>query len=147
MTIIDVVIVPFGDEQTFACSCCGRPIYAGAGDIRSAEGGIADYWYRWSEGHQGLFHLAVHLRGTDGEPVEDGGVIVLSGQVDAENIVYSVVEPERSPWADFGAYGAAIGRSQALENAGTTGLFDIVDSIAANEHRISSRILSGWLKA
>jgi len=145
MSKINVTAVPDGDEHTQACSCCGRAIYQGGGDLRSGNLGLADYWYRWSEGHQGRFHLAIHVRGQGGEPIENGGVVVIAGRIDSENIVYFVAEPADSPWQDFGAYGSVISREKALEQAESNGLFDIVDAVAANETRLSSRILqNSW---
>jgi hypothetical protein len=73
--------------------------------------------------------------------------VVLSGQLNAEAIVYSVVEPMDAPWSDFGAFGTVIDRPRALAEAEAADLFNVVDSIVANERRLSSRILSAGLQA
>jgi len=142
-----VRVIPDGEEHESACSCCGRPIYSGYGELHTDTAALADYWYRWAEGHEGRFTLAVAIRDESGEPVEDGGVFVISGRVDPESIVYSVLEPDDSPFGDFGAYGRVIDRETALANAGATNLFNLVDAISENERRLSSRILSCGLKA
>ena len=144
---ISVEAIPDGEEHESACSCCGRPVYSGCGELHSDVAALADYWYRWSEGHEGRFTMAVAIRDELGEPVENGGVVVLSGRVDPENIVYSVLSPADSPWAGFGAYGHVIDRDAALANAGPTNLFNIVDAISANEKRLASRVLAWGLKA
>ena len=140
---ISIQAIPGGEEQESECSCCGRPIYSGYGELQTDTVALADYWYRWPEGHAGRFTLAVAIRDELGEPVEQGGVVVLSARVDSDNIVYSVLRPEDSPWDDFGAYGRVIDRETALARAGSTNLFSIVDAISANERRLSSRILDG----
>jgi hypothetical protein len=144
---IELRAIPDGEEHESACSCCGRSIYAGCGELHTNARVIADYWYRWPEGHQGRFTMAVAIRDAAGEPIENGGVVALSARIDSENIVYSVLAPEDSPWSDFGAYGPVIDRDRALEASNSSGLFNIVDAISANERRLSSRILACGLKA
>jgi hypothetical protein len=141
-----LIAVPGGEEHIGACTCCGRPTYSGAGELTSSTGELADYWYRWSEGHQGRFTLAIAFRNEFGEEIENGGVVVVSGRVDPHNIVYAVLSAEESPWPDFGAFGKVTERIEALARAESTRLFEFVDAISAGEHRLSSRILSSGLK-
>jgi hypothetical protein len=104
------------------------PTYSGAGTLTTSSLAVADYWYRWSEGHQGRFTLAIAFRNDFGEEVEDGGVVVVSGRVDPHDIVYVVLTPEESPWSDFGAFGKVTERDEALARAETTRLFEFVDA-------------------
>src|SRR5262249_39698836 len=144
---INIHVIPDGEENELSCSCCSRPIYSGYGELRTDASALVDYWYRWAEGHKGRFTIAVAFRDQFGEPVENGGVVVLSGRVDSENIVYSVLSPEESPLSEFGAYGQVIDRNTALDLAESRNLFNVVDAITANESRLSRRILSCGLKA
>ena len=139
MPDICVTAVPLGEETSESCRCCGRPIYAGAGDLTSEEGPLAAYWYRWSEGHQGRFILAVGRIGENGEPVP--GVLVVKGGLADGNISYSVLGPDDSPWECFSAFGPPLTRDAAFSAADRTWWFRLVDAIAANERRISNRIL------
>ena len=136
-----------GKEFTDSCSCCGRPICCGAGELRTEKLALVDYWYRWAEGHAGRFMLAIAFRDTEGEPIENGGVVVASGRVESESIIYTVLSPEDSPWSDFGIFGQVIDREAALSNADATNLFGVIDSICVNENRLSSRILECGLKS
>ena len=145
MTVINVQTVSNGEEHTDSCKCCGRPIYQGCGELRTEGKTLVDYWYRWSEGHEGRFALAVCPRSDNGEP--SVGVVVMSGWLDSEGIHYAVLEPNDSPWPAFGAFGPILSRKQALEGPIAQDLFGLVDAIVANERRLSSRILSCGLKA
>lgn len=120
-------------------------MYTGAGELFAEQHVIADYWYRWADGHEVRFHLAVCPRGQNGEPVERAGVAVLSARQDSENLVYSVVEPHNSPWSDFGAFGAVLPRASALASAWEPSLFALVDAVSAKETRLADRILSTGL--
>ncbi|MEQ1596027.1 MAG: hypothetical protein ABL985_13115 [Casimicrobium sp.] len=142
MQSVPVTAIPFGDEATGACVCCGRPTYTGAGELRAEARAVADYWYQWTDGHEGRFCLAICPRGNDGEPVEGGGVAVLSAHQTSEDVVYTVLEPEESPWSDFGVFGPVLPRAVALAGQWEWGLFAIVDAVAANVARLTSRILS-----
>lgn len=147
METVDVVVVPEGEEHLSSCSCCGRPIYSGCGELEAEGTTIADYWYRWSEGHQGRFNLAIAFRDSKGEPVEDGGVVAIAVRIDSGNIIYTVQEPEEAPWSDFGAYGRVMSRALALREAQATNLFNIAGAVSANERRISTRVLGSGLQA
>ena len=142
---IRVTAVPSGEETTDRCPCCQRPIYEGAGDLQSEAGAIAAYWYRWPEGHEGRFTLAVGRVTPQGDPIS--GVLVVTAYVDAEQITYTVLGPEDSPWSGFGSFGSPLTRSEALSEDNRGALFALVDAIAANERRISNRILSCGLRS
>lgn len=142
---VSVTAVPSGEEATDRCPCCQRPIYEGAGDLQSEAGTIAVYWYRWPEGHEGRFTLAVGRVSAQGDPMS--GVLVVVAAVDAERITYTVLGPEDSPWSAFGSFGGPLTRSEALSEDNRNTLFALVDAIAANERRISNRILSSGLRS
>jgi hypothetical protein len=137
MAQIPISTVSEGEEFATNCDCCGRPIYWGMGWLESESRTLAAYWYQWSEGHQGLFRLAV-ARFDDEENLV-AGVAQISGQVDSKDIRYSILDADDYPWDDFGSFGPVISRAQALEHEGW--IFNLVDAIAANERRLSSRIL------
>jgi hypothetical protein len=140
---VDVAAVPSGDETTDRCPCCQRPIYEGVGELQSDVGSIAMYWYRWPEGHAGRFTLAVGRISVHGDPIS--GVLIVVASVDADQITYTVLDPEDSPWSGFGSFGGPLTRAEALSEDNRSTLFALVDAIAANERRISSRILSSVL--
>src|SRR5262249_45535517 len=112
----------------------------GAGVLESNGSDLADYWYQWSEGHEGRFIVAVSPCNDRNEP--RGGVVVLSARIDAENLVYSIVEPQDSPWAGTELFGPLLSRAEALEGSLMRDLFELLDAIVANERRLSSRILA-----
>jgi hypothetical protein len=72
-------------------------------------------------------------------------VLVVVASLNAEQITYTVLDPDNSPWSAFGSFGGPLTRSEALSEDNRGPLFALVDAIAANETRISSRILSSGL--
>jgi hypothetical protein len=145
MPSISVRIEQDGQEKQEHCSCCGRSIFLGRGVLASAENDLADYWYRWPEGHGKQFTLAISPCNVRDEPT--GGVAVISGRLENENLVYSVVEPENSPWPDSNIFGQILSRKAVLEGPLGSEVFALVDAITANEPRLSSRILKEWHEA
>jgi len=142
MDMAHITTTPFEKEHESPCSCCGRPMHTGAGELLANEKRVADYWYRWTDGPEVHFFLAVCPRGYDGEPVEGAGVAVLSGHIANENLVYSVVEPQDAPWSGFGAFGPVLARVAVLSSNWQPGVFELVDAVMAKEARLSSRILN-----
>jgi hypothetical protein len=138
LTKVDVRVVPAGSESTGACTCCGRPIYSGHGDLLAAQGPVASFWYRWSEGHDGRFVLGIGRY--DAEGLEVPGIVVVQARLVEENIEYSIVAPDDSPWNSLGRFGGPLSREAVIEQGFQIELFHIVDAIAANEPRISSRM-------
>jgi hypothetical protein len=139
MSSIRVRIEQRGEETQEACSCCGRPVYLGHGVLASERNDLANYWYRWSEGHDKRFVLAIrpcNERGTPGSRVA-----VVSGRVESENLVYSLVDPQDSPWSDSNEFGSVLSRASVLEGPLAAEVFALVDAITENERRLSSRIL------
>ena len=72
MSSISVKIEQQGQETQEACPCCGRPIYLGHGVLASAEKELADYWYRWPEGHGKQFMIAISRCDDEGGAVGRG---------------------------------------------------------------------------
>ena len=127
-------------EQSSACSCCGSLNHRGSGDLHSQTKVLADYWYEWPDGHEGQFSLAICTRDDEGEPVEGAGVVVLRASITAQELSYTVVDGEQSPWRDFGAYGQVISRPSFLGGSSSARVFELVDAVVAREHRLAERI-------
>ena len=140
MKTFSVKALPDGEERRSSCPCCGRPIFAGCGHLEIEGKSRFNYWYRWSEGHEDRFTVAIGFGPlTDGDR---GRVVALAGVATQEGIQYSVMEPDASPWgADFGEFGMVLSRREALREAASMQLFAIVDAVAANEKRLSQRLL------
>lgn len=142
MPDIPCAVEPEG-EYEFFCACCNRPVYDGHGWLMSGKRSLAAFWYQWPEGHEGKFVLAI-ARFDDAEHLIPG-VAFVSAEIKDEALRYSVCEPEQSPWADFGPFGAVATRESALQDRDW--LFSLVDAITANDPRLSSRILASGLSA
>jgi hypothetical protein len=139
----DLIAVPDGDEESAECACCGRPLYSGGGTLENDAAVFAEYFYQWSEGHQGRFTLAIKPIDEDGE--SEAAVAVIDARLSEGNLVYGVLEPEDSPW-DFGE-SRVMSRAEALEDFGASKLFELVDAVASKEDRLSSRVLSSRLSS
>jgi hypothetical protein len=143
MEDLPVTVEPEGEEFATACACCRRPIYWGHGWLMSANLSLAAFWYHWSEGHQGRFSLA--RARFDDQEVLVPGVVCVQAQIEDQALKYSVLEPSAVPWSTFGAFGAVAERAVGMEDREK--VFSLVDAIAANEGRLSTRILASSLQA
>ena len=142
MTEISVWTEPQGEESESICACCDRLLHEGEGVLISESGDLADYAYRWADGHESRFSLAVSACDEHGEPC---GLAVVSCRSDGESLIYSIVEPADSPWPDNDVFGPVLSRHQILVEKLVPSLFNLVDAITTNDDRISSRILSASL--
>ena len=118
-------------------------MYEGEGVLESEGQELAHYGYRWAEGHESRFTLGICALDQQGANV--AGLAVVSGRSDGEQLIYAVLEPEQAPWGDSEALGKVLTRKQLLEEGLVPNLFGLVDTIAANEPRISSRITAQFL--
>jgi hypothetical protein len=131
---------PLGDETQEACPCCGRPIFEGEGVLLSEDGERAQYAYRWPEGHEGRFTLGICPIDANGSFY--AGLAAVTCRNDGSQLIYTVLEPDASPWGDTEATGKVLTREQLLHDGAIPDLFDLVDAIASREERISSRIMA-----
>ena len=131
---------PFGREESQACPCCGRLIHEGGGWLLRGEEEIASYSYRWSEGHEARFKLAlVAAQAGEMRP----GFVVVSCNCIGQDLHYSVVDPAESPWASSPSLGRLLSREEALDPNGMyPDLWQLTHTIAANEPRLAERILA-----
>lgn len=128
-------VVPDGEEKVGVCTCCARPMYSGCGGIVVDDEEVAGYWYRWSEGHEGRFVIAIAW-----EENEDY-VATAWGDAAPEGISYGIQEISDSPWGEMSDYGRHLGRQELLESIGLrTTFFELGDILAANESNLSLRI-------
>jgi hypothetical protein len=133
-----LVTEPIGAEEADSCPCCGRPIYEGTGWLLEGESEKAFYVYRWAEGHEVAFSLAV--AGTVGEHMRNGFVAISCRQEDS-NLNFSVYEAADSPWGDTDEFGPLLSRAQALDPEGLyPDLWGLVDRITELEPRLADRI-------
>lgn len=140
MEEISVSTTVITDEVETSCPCCGRPVYEGEGVLESENHELAHYGYRWAEGHESRFTLGICP--LDPQGLNLAGLAVVAGRSDGENLIYTVLEPEQAPWGDTEELGKVLTRKQLLEEGLIPDLFCLVDAIAANEPRISARILA-----
>ena len=127
-----------GEEQTDSCPDCGRAIHEGEGILVGDGVDMAWYAYRWSEGHDARFSLAV-AGVTDGHMRD--GFVVLSASLRGGNLAFSVMEEAESPWGDSEQLGRVLSREEALEGPLYPDLFPLADAIVAHDTRLSGRIL------
>ena len=131
---------PVDSEHTEACTCCGRSIFEGTGWLLQGDRELANYSYRWSDGHDIAFSLAI--AGTDGEHMRNGFVVVSCRRKDTD-LSYSVVEPEDAAWGTTENLGPVLTREQALDPRGLyPDLWSLVDAISELEPRLAARIRS-----
>ena len=125
-------------ESTSACACCGRSVYEGTGWLLRGDDEVACYLYRWAEGHEVAFSLAV--AGTKDGYMRPGFVAVSCRQKGGD-MSFSVAEAADSPWQDSESFGPVLSRQEALDSNGLyPDLWHLVDTIVALEPRLAQRI-------
>jgi hypothetical protein len=129
-----------GDETQEPCPCCGRPVFEGRGVLMSGDHELAEYAYRWATGHQGRFTLGICP--IDAQGCFYAGLAAVSCRNDGEQLIYTVLEPDASPWSDTETMGKVLTRQQLLQEMLIPDLFELVDAIAAREERLASRIMA-----
>lgn len=127
-----------GEEEEDAYPCCDRPLYEGKGTLMSDNGDLADYAYRWAEGHGIRFTLGICP--VNGEGKYYAGVTAVTCHSDGESLIYTVLDPDDSPWDASENMGEVLTRQQVLQEKRIPNLFDLVDAITVHETRIASRI-------
>ena len=140
MSDIRVWIDEITEEENSSCPCCGRDMFEGEGILNSELGELAYYAYQWSEGHQARFKLGICALKENAEIIP--GLAAVSCHFNGESLIYTVLEPEESPWGDSDDLGAVLSRNQVLEENKIPNIFSLVDAISANDKRISGKILS-----
>jgi hypothetical protein len=125
-------------ETTTECSCCGRPVHQATAWLLHGNDDLACYRYRWAEGHDIVFSLAVAA-------TEKGymrpGFVAVSCHRQGENLSYAVIEPAESPWEDSESLGPGLSRQDALDPNGLyPDLWQLVDTIVEHEPRLAQRI-------
>ena len=125
-------------ETASECPCCGRTVHEGTGWLLNGTDELACYIYRWTEGHEVAFDLAV--AGTEAGLMRHG-FVALSCRQQGGDIHFSVTEPADSPWEDSEELGPVLTRQDALESNGSyTDLWHLVDRIVEHEPRLVQRI-------
>lgn len=138
MTQVTYTTESLQDETSFPCNCCGRPIHEAAGWLRENGDEIACYQYRWSEGHDAAFSMAV--AGTTGDVMRPGHVTVSAHWNDGR-LRFSVLEPGASAWDDSDDFGPVQSPERALDPSGLyPDLWTLVDAITRAEPRLAERI-------
>jgi hypothetical protein len=127
-------------ESSLPCPCCGRPIHHGTGWLLRGDEELAFYSYRWTEGHEARFYLAV--AGTTSGHMRQGFAVV-SCRRRGDDLHYTAVGPEESPWEDSETLGRVLSREEALNPHGLyPDLWSLTDAIAQHEPRLAERILT-----
>lgn len=130
-------VVTDGDESQVQCRHCGRPVYAAAGSVEYDDAPVADYWYRWSDGHEGRFELAVRF-GAAGEE----RVVLAQGNVTDGDIQFGLLDPEAS-WPSLSKVGRTLDRNQALADEWHPEFWDFFDAVAELEPRLRAHMARG----
>jgi hypothetical protein len=126
-------VVEEGGVDVHTCSCCDLPqrMYSGKIFLRADQVIAWDYWVEIPEGHEGRFCLLISL--PEGAAHR---IAVLSGEATKDGLTYRVLDREDSPWEDMGGYGRIMDRSEALSEGVKSLIFELTDSIAANDSRL-----------
>jgi hypothetical protein len=129
---------PDGVEERSTCPCCGRAAIEGSGFLLSPDRDLASYEYRWIEGHDPEFFLAIVPFDAEERLI---GLAAVSCTKTSDQLVYHVLDAEDSPWAETDVLRPFLGRDSILRDGAIPNFFALVDSIVAAEARLYNRIL------
>ncbi|MGO4549585.1 hypothetical protein AB4059_00555 [Lysobacter sp. 2RAF19] len=117
-------------------------MHQGSGWLLRGDEEIAFYSYRWTDGHEIRFFLAV--AGTASGHMRQGFAVV-SCQRLGDDLYYTAVDSEASPWEDSEMMGRVLSREEALDPHGLyPDLWSLTDAIAQHEPRLAQRILAAY---
>jgi hypothetical protein len=102
--------------------------------IRDDGREIAIYWYRWPEGHQGLFAIAIAWE------ADASYVATTLGEATLDGIRYTALDQSQSPFGDTSEFGVHLDRAELLELPDADVFWSYVDVVAANEPNLMPRI-------
>ena len=126
---------PEGEELVAPCRCCGRSVYQGSGSIVQRTDVVADYWYSWSDGHDGRFTLAVRW----GEPRKER-IVVVACQPKQTGVEMSILDPQQNPWPRLASIGRVMARAEAVMDPDHPKYFEFLDAVVISERRLSDRL-------
>ena len=125
---------PSGAELQVPCRCCGRPVFRGSGLLVRNSKPVADYWYDWSEGHAGLFSVAVRWGPSGGERI-----VVCQCTCDPKGTKLRVVDPDAA-WLAQHSLGEVLSRARALDDPEHPEFFELFDAVIQFEPRLGPRV-------
>lgn len=129
-------VIPEIEEVKSSCSCCGRELYSSYGDIVVGDETVAGYWYRWANGHEGRFSLAIQWH----HPELGMRVVALGAEAMEEGIRYSLLDPCDSPFGDLSDFGDHLDREKALVQADLVDFWGYVDAVASADPGLAKHI-------
>jgi len=117
------------------CECCESTIKNYCGYVTDNDEIISDYWLRIPEGHGGHYTLGIAI-----EKNNNPRAAVLIGEATPEGKTYWIQNLDNSPWDDFGEYGNIMNRNEVKQDPKISLIFQICDSIAAQDSRLIPHI-------
>ena len=123
------------EETESVCSCCGRSIFQGSGLLQWKDTLVADYWYMWPDGHNGMFHVAIRWGEEDSMRI-----VVVNAKCDPAGTKLSIEEPESNPWPKLEELGSVLTRIEAKNDPDHPEYFDLFDSVIELDSRLSPRV-------
>jgi hypothetical protein len=107
------------DEKGHTCECCGHPSSTGHGFVYRDDTAFAVYYAGWCEAHRDRgVTLAIAIGEWDeGSTVDQRTCFGIEAYEGQDEILFSVIDPELSPWPDTKLLGRMMRRDEALVNA------------------------------
>lgn len=136
------------NSKPSVCHCCGRESNVGHGFVYKDGDAYAVYYAGWASGHldkKVSFAIAIGEWDDNSTPT-DRTCFGLEAYEGEEEILFRVIEPEESPWADTDLLGKMISRKYALDHLLLKEVFVIAEHLVRNHNAIRQYLAIPELK-
>lgn len=127
------------DGPTTRCECCGATSRTVHGFIYDRGDARAVYYAGWSEGHpdDGVTMAIAVGDWDEGADATRRVSIGLRARASEQEVHFSVLRPEESPWSRTELLGAMLPRTAALGHPVLKEVFTIAEYIVRNDDRVA----------
>lgn len=138
-----VVTLELGDEhEPTTCSCCGNTTRTVHGFVYADGDAHAVYFATWTQGHveKGVV-MAVGV-GEWGEGASPGRrrSVGLECRLGADQVQFTLTDPEQSPWGRTEFLGQMLSREAALKDPALPEIFHIAEHVVTDDARVAEFI-------
>ncbi len=140
--------IELGEEARTCCDCCGKESTTVHGFVYRDGDAYAVYYAGWSDGHpeRGITLAIAVGEWSEGATALERVSIGLEAHPAEREILFSVLNPDQSPWGTSELLGDMVQRSRALQLPVLKDVFEIGELIVYNDSRARDFLLKHGLR-
>jgi hypothetical protein len=122
------------------CECCGTRSTTVHGFVYESGDAFAIYYAAWSGQHpeRGVTMAIATGEWSEGAGAADRVSIGVQARSREEDIHFSVLEPNKSPWGETPLFGAMLPRDKALQHPSLRKTLEVAELVVREDRRIHS---------